>query len=274
MTTPTPIKAGELGLRVISGGTNQTRVADLRQRYPQRVTSALHCDPDYPDAAVVCVQSPSGGAFSDDELITNIDAGPGTHLRLTTQAATQVFAGAGTGTRHSLDFGLHPGAVVEYLPQTLIPHRGSSYTQRLNVAMASTATYLGWDVLAAGRIGHGERYAFDSVDNAVEVTVGGRIAMRDRQRVTSAAARAIGADYLATMLVLAPWVDTGGLLGAVRRVLAPTDVSAGASELPGGVGVIVRTTTDRAPLLSQFQEQLLRTVRGVLIGERNGNSAR
>ncbi|WP_445166499.1 urease accessory protein UreD [Mycolicibacterium sp. Dal123E01] len=274
MTTATPIRAGELGLRVTSGGTNQTRIADLRQRYPQRVTSALHCDPDYPDAAVVCVQNPSGGAFSDDELVTSIDAGPGTHLRLTTQAATQVFAGAGTGARHGLDFRLHPGAVVQYLPQTLIPHRGSSYTQRLSITMAPTATYLGWDVLAAGRIGHGERFAFDCVDNAVQVTVGGRTAVRDRQLMTAAAARLIGADYLATLLMLAPWADTGTLLGAVRRVLALTDVSAGASELPGGVGVIVRTTTDRAPLLAQFQEQLLRTARGILIRERNGDRAR
>lgn len=267
MTTATPIRPGELALRVRTDRNNRTRVADLRQRYPQRITTALHCDPDYPEAAVVCVQSPSGGTFSDDELSTSVEAEAGTHVRLTTQAATQVFAGPGHGARHRLDFRLHPGAIVEYLPQPLIPHHGSSYTQQLHVTMAPTATFLGWDVLAAGRIGHGERFAFACVDNAVQVMVDEKVTVRDRQLISAAAARLIGADYLATMHILAPWADSDVLLRAIRHTLAPDEFSAGASELPGGAGVIVRITSDQAPRLASLQDELLRTARGVLIGE-------
>ena len=90
MTPVVPIRPGELGIDVVADATGRTRTTGLRQRYPQRVTTALRCESGRLGAVTLCVQSPSGGAFSDDDLRTTVRCHPGAYLHLTTQAATQV----------------------------------------------------------------------------------------------------------------------------------------------------------------------------------------
>lgn len=269
MTTAAPVRSGELTIGVVCDNAGRTRVGQLRHRYPQRVTSALHCDPHRPTVAVVCVQSPSGGLFSDDDMSTEIDAAVGTHLRVDTQAATQVFAGPGPGGRHRLRFRVAADAMLEYLPKTVIPHRNSTYTQFLEIEMSSEGTYVGWDALAAGRLGHGERYAYRCVDTALRLSIDGRVLVRDRQLVEPAVTppeRLIGGDYVATMLVVAPWAPADAILDAVRSVVSmvTADAQAGASVLPGDAGVLVRLATDSAPALRRVQRALLDTIRAEL----------
>ena len=261
---------GELMLRVVVDESGRTRAAAMHQRYPQRMAAPLYSDPTFPDAAVVCVQSPSGGTFSDDDLTTTVQAGPGTHLRLTTQAATQVFAGTGPGTRHRLSFRIDAGATLEYLPKTMIPHGDSHYSQVVDIELATAGRYIGWEALAAGRLGHGERFRYGSYDNSIRVGVAGRTVARDRQRfapLSTPAARLVGADYLATLLVVAPGADCAELLTGVRQVLdvLPADLHAGASTLPHDIGVLARITTDSAPDLQRAQQQLLTVVRRELL---------
>lgn len=258
------IGPGELMLRVVVDDAGRTRAAATHQRYPQRMAAPLYSDPTFPDAAVVCVQSPSGGTFSDDDLATTIQAGPHSHLRLITQAATQVFAGTGPGTRHRLSFRVEAGATVEYLPKTAIPHRDSSYTQVLDIELDATGCYLGWEALAAGRLGHGERFRYGRYDSSVRVIVDGRTVARDRILLEPPSAAAlVGADYLATLLVVAPDADSAALLARVRQVLddLPTEMHGGASALPDDVGVLARITTDSAPNLQRVQLQLMAAVR-------------
>jgi urease accessory protein len=255
-------------LRVVTDHTSRTRTAAVHQRYPQRMSTPLYCDPLFFNAAVVCVQSPSGGTFSDDDLTTTVLAEPHTHLRLTTQAATQVFAGPGPGACHRLDFRIGAGAVLEYLPKTLIPHTGSKYSQFIDIGLDATGCYLGWEALAAGRLGHGERFDFHSYDAAVRLNVDGRTVVRDRQRLEqSSAERLLGADYLATLLAVAPSADCAALVRRVRQVLAdlPATTRAGAGELPDSAGIIVRVTTNSAPDLQRVQSLLLDEVRDELL---------
>lgn len=252
--------AGELTVRAVSDAAGRTRIATLRQRYPQRMTAPLYCDPDFPAAATVCVQSPSGGAFSDDDLHTTVDCAIGSHLKLTTQAATQVFAGDGPGARHRLRFTVHAGAVLQYLPRTVIPQADASLTQSVEVDVACGGTYVGWEAVAAGRIAHGERFRYAVYDSSVTVRCDGTVAARDRQVIRPAAGEAclLDGDYLATLLVVVPGTNSTALLTALRDVLdALPGVRGGAGGLPGGVGVIVRLTTASAPRLRDAREALL-----------------
>lgn len=256
------IASGTLALRVVADGSGRTRAAEMRQRYPQRMTTPLYHDEAFPDAAMVCVQSPSGGTFSDDDLTTTVHAEPGSHLRLTTQAATQVFAGRGAGSRHRIHFRVDPDATLEYLPKTVIPHDGSRFTQTMEVDVDPCGRFVGWEALAAGRIGHGERFRYRSYDSAVRICVSGRTVARDLVLLEPpSAARLVDADYLATLLVVVPAADTATLLDDVRAVLSAAAVHGGASELPSAVGVLARITTDHAPDLHRTQQALLDAVR-------------
>lgn len=262
------IASGTLAVRVVADDTGRTRNAAVQQRYPQRMTAPLYCDPAFPHAAFICVQSPSGGTFSDDDLSTTLVADPGTHLRVSTQAATQVFAGSGPGARHHFTFTVGPGAVLEYLPRTTIPHASSRYLQVMDVEVDATGCYLGWEAVAAGRLGHGERYRYLSYDSTVRISVAGRTVARDLILLEPpSAARLVGADYLATLMVVAPDADSAALLETVRTVVAdlPTSVYCGASQLPSEVGILVRMTTDHAPELHRAQQLLLDAVRERLL---------
>ncbi|TVY05107.1 urease accessory protein UreD [Mycolicibacterium porcinum] len=255
------IAPGELTVHVGADATGQTRITSLHQRYPQRVTTALHSDDRFPNAAVLCVQSPSGGTFSDDDLSTTVVCAPGSHLVLTTQAATQVFAGDGPGARHRLRFTVHSGAVLEYLPKTLIPQSDSLFTQTLDVDVAEGGRYVGWDAVAAGRIAHGERFRYSRVDTAVTVRSGDRVIARDRQRFSPGAAILLDGDYVATQLVITPGQPAA--LETVRTALRSlSGVRSGAGELPYRSGVFVRLTADEAPALRQAQQALHTAVRG------------
>lgn len=275
MTAAVAIRPGALGIDVVADASGRTRTAALRQRYPQRVTTPLYCDPDHPGAATLCVQSPSGGTFSDDDLCTTVRCGEGAHLHLTTQAATQVFAGDGPGARHHLSFAVHDGAVLQYYPGTVIPHADSRFTQRIDIAVDRGGVYLGWEAVAAGRIAHGERYGYSGYDSALAVSVDGRIVARDRQLIrpqsSSDATALIDGDYVATFLAVAPGRPAAALLDRIRRALGDAaGVDGGASTLPHDVGVFARLAAHRAPDLQRARQRLFDAARAALIPTEGG----
>jgi urease accessory protein len=258
------IAPGELTVHVGTDDTGRTRISELRQRYPQRVTTALHSDERFPLAAVLCVQNPSGGTFSDDDLCTTAVCASGSHLLLTTQAATQVYAGAGPGARHRLQFTVCSDATLEYLPKTVIPQSDSVFDQQLDIDISSTGTYIGWEAVAAGRIAHGERFRYAASDFAATVRSEGRVIARDRQRFAPSVAPFLDGDYVATMMVLAP--GRPAVTSVVREVLAGLpDVRGGVGELPHCAGTLARITTDRAPALRHAQETAHSAVRDAVL---------
>lgn len=266
------IAPGELTVRTRADASGVTRIAELRQRYPQRVTTALHTDADHPRAAVLCVQSPSGGTFSDDDLQTTVHCAGGSHLQMTSQAATQVFAGNGPGARHRLRFTVDTGAVLEYLPKTIIPQSDSMFTQSVDVDVDNGGCYIGWDAIAAGRIAHGERFRYATIDNAFTVRARGRVIARDRQLIT--AQSGLDSDYLATLLIVTPGMPTVSTLAAVRAALAGyPHVLGGASELPHRAGIFARLATHRAPELHQVYRALHTAARHAVLSPPIARSA-
>jgi urease accessory protein len=267
--TAPAIRAGELSVDAVADASGRTRVAALRQRYPQRVTTALHCDPDYPGAATLCVQSPSGGTFPDDDLHTEVRCQPGSHLHLTTQAATQVFAGDGPGAHHQLAFTVAAGAVLEYYPQTVIPHSGATFTQRLAIDVEPGGAYLGWEAVAAGRIAHGERFGYACYDSAFTVRTGGRVVARDRQLIRPREAglpASLVDDYLATFVAVTPGRPADTLLERLRAVLdGVAGCRAGAGLLPDATGVFVRVSARQAPALHRTRVQLVDAARDLVL---------
>ncbi|GFG54158.1 hypothetical protein MAGR_55990 [Mycolicibacterium agri] len=268
------IAPGELAIEAVADATGRTRMVSLRQRYPQRVTSPLRCQPDHPGAATLCVQSPSGGVFPDDDLHTTVRCDIGSHLRLTTQAATQVFAGDGPGARHRLEFTVAAGAVLEYYPLTVIPHAHASFTQQVDVDVKPGGIYLGWEAVAAGRIAHGERFGYNCYDNAFTLRTGGRVVARDRQVIrpgNNCAPGCLVDDYLATFVAAAPGRSHDMLLQSVRAVLDGLDgCCGGAGRLPGDAGVLVRLTARRAPELHRARQLLFDATRAELLVTKNG----
>lgn len=266
------MRSGLLDVEVIADAAGRTRVRRLEQSYPQRVTTALHVDAD-PRSAYLCVQSPSGGIFPDDTLRTAVTAGTGSHLLLTSQSASQVFAGdAGPGARHRQSIAVRSGAVVEYLPREIIPHADAGFDQHTEVDVEGDGVYVGWEMLAAGRVGHGESYGYRSLSTRTEVRVDGTVVARDALQLGKAnhalRQRILGGQHIATLVVVAPTRAVDHVCDEIGSLVATGElpgIAGGVGLLPGECGVLVRLLGDRATPLRSVLSQLVTVCRRTLL---------
>lgn len=134
--------------------------------------TALHIDEQQPPLQVIrAFPSPdaetlvhlhniSGGVLGGDHLETNICLGSNAQVQITSTGATRIYRSAECcSQRISIDAGEH--AVLEYLPDPLIPYAGSRYSQSTKIELANGATLFWWEVIAPGRFSAGEIFAYD-----------------------------------------------------------------------------------------------------------------
>jgi urease accessory protein len=270
--------AGLLELRLVRDQRGRTRIAVLRQHFPQRVTVPMYLDPDGPGSAMLCVQNPTGGVFPGDRLRTRMRLDEGAGLLLTAQSATQVHAGHRTGQEAAQEYELHlgEGSVLEHAARTTVPHARSGYRQRTRIRLAEGSVYLGWDSVAAGRVGHGERFAFHRFRADCTVEYAGAVLSRDTVRLEPGRrdpgrpGLLAGHDLLCTVLLLAPGrpAELDRLHERLRaRLDGPgATVSGAVSPLPGGCGLALRLLARRAPALAGALASVWTAARAELLG--------
>jgi urease accessory protein len=122
----------------------------------------------------------SGGLLDGDEVSIDVVVEPGARLALRTQAATQVHAGRSRQTLHA-SVGEH--AWLSYLPQAVVPHADSEYHSQTLIDMQANSRVLLAEALAAGRVQHGEQFAFTQVRLDLDVWRAGELVARERALV-------------------------------------------------------------------------------------------
>ena len=128
------------------------------------------------------VNNVSGGIVGGDRLHLRATLRPGAQAQLTTTGATRLYrprTNAGEVLLCSR-FQLHHDSLLEYLPDMLIPYREARATQRSSFYLDEGAALLAWDIIAPGRVAHGERFRFDSLRLLTEVFVEGQPILLDR----------------------------------------------------------------------------------------------
>jgi urease accessory protein len=264
---------GLLELRLSRDPEGRSALVARRQRFPLRTTMPFYLDRGAPDMAFIYVQNPTGGVFAGDRLLTHVTAEPGVRMHLTTQSATKLYRSDHGEARHEMRFDLAPGAYVENIPDPLIPHAGARYRQRTRVELAEGATLVTAEIIAPGRRARGERFDYELVELATEVRRNGRELCAERLRLEPARARPdrpglLGeADYLVSLLVLAPESDAASLAGAIDAVLAgERDIRGAAGELPRGAGTLARMLAPDATSAHRSLSRVWATVRLTLTG--------
>lgn len=81
---------------------------------------------------------------------------------------------------------LSDGAELEFIPDPVIPYAGSRHSQRSEISVGRGATFFWWDVVTCGRLGAGERFAFDRLDGHTQISVGDRPVLREDYRLEPA----------------------------------------------------------------------------------------
>lgn len=156
-----------LDLRFASDG-DCTRMFVLAQDPPWRAIRAFR---NSLGQALVHLHNVSGGVLAGDLLHLSIDAEPSARVQVTSVGAARIYRkGPNRPTACvSTSIRIGDGALLEYLPDVIIPFAGSRFSQSTSISLAGNAGFIGWETIAAGRIAGGEVFAFDSFHSECSV---------------------------------------------------------------------------------------------------------
>jgi len=214
----------------------------------------------------------SGGMVGGDRLITMIELGADAHAVLTTASAAKAYRTLGPAAVQQTRITLGAGAVLEYLPDHLIPHAGAAVNQTIQLEMGPRSRAIIYDAIAAGRVGRGERWQFRNVTSDIAITGDGRPIYRNRASITPASQPLdeLGwmeeANYLATLIVLADDVrGWSSLVNSLHSALQGVEgLQGGASALARG-GCVSRYISTTADCLNRTTLKLWAIIRPELI---------
>ena len=149
-----------------------------RQDPPWKVVRAFAL-PGY--GRLVHLHNVSGGVLAGDRLALDVEVEAGAAAQITTTGATRLYrhrAGAADSEQRAR-FSVGDGALLEYLPDPVIPYAGSRHVQRTEFRLGREATLFWWEVLAPGRLAAGERFAFERLRVETEIYAGPRPVLRE-----------------------------------------------------------------------------------------------
>ncbi len=130
---------------------------------------------------LVHLHNVSGGVLAGDRLSLEIDVGAGAAVQVTSTGATRLYRhreGA-QDSEQLVTIAVREGALLEYLPDPLIPFAGSRHCQDTAITLDSGATLFWWEVMAPGRLAAGERFAYDRLRMRSSIRGGGRLIVKE-----------------------------------------------------------------------------------------------
>lgn len=206
----------------------------------------------------------SGGIFGGDDLKLSVNLHAGAQAQVTTTGATRVYRPrpAAPEARLVAEFQLGPDALLEYLPDALIPYRQARVFQRTSFALAEGATLFAWDTVAPGRAASGELFQYERLKIVSAINAAGVPILNDRLLIEPAqhsvrAAACFGEwNYLVSFVVMRVGCTAAQISKLEERlltVISKADGHWGVTSLPAH-GVFVRGMAGRAaPIPSTLQ---------------------
>jgi urease accessory protein len=261
----------ELELAPVAG---TTRVVHHYQRMPLYLFRPIYLDPARPDMAFLYLLQSGDGLVQGDRYRIDVHVADGAAVHLTTQAATKVFRADADVAMQMLHLHVGAGAVLEYLPDPVIPFAGSRFYGRICVTADPDAIVVLGETLLPGRVASGEAHAYDLYWSEVQAArPDGQLLFVDTLRLAPpvqtprSPARLGPYDVHATLHVLARQAPPGELADLLDTVLrAQPDVLAAASELPGSAGATARVLGATSSATAAATRAAWDAVRGHLLG--------
>jgi len=139
-----------------------------RQEPPLKVVRAFAVQDG---AALAHLHNVSGGLLGGDRLALHVNVGAGASVQLTTTGATRIYRPRREAlpTSQSNEFTVQQGALLEYVPDAIIPFAGARFSQATTIHLAQDAGLFWWEILAPGREARSETFAYDWVEMKTDV---------------------------------------------------------------------------------------------------------
>lgn len=158
-----------LGYQHISG---KTILAHRQHHGPLVVQKVL-----YPEGSEVChniILHPPGGIAGGDTLEIRVALDSASKVLLTTPGAGKWYRSAGQDASQHLCFSVATDGVLEWLPQETILFDGARARMKMDVDLAPSAVFMGWEILCFGRAAAGETYTYGQFKQNVRITQAGQ----------------------------------------------------------------------------------------------------
>jgi urease accessory protein len=207
--------------------------------------------PASPGLAAWVYQSSLGGGFvGRDAIELDVEVGAGARLFLTSQSSGKVYRRAVSRAR--LDASIGDAGVLVAWPDPIACFAGAAFDQRQRFRLAGSAGLIAVDAWTAGRIAHGECWAFERLALRTELEIDGAPVLADALIVSPAhgglAARMADARAFATIAIAGDvFASAAAAIGrAVAARAAASQPRVAASVWPWGVVVRLAATTTEA----------------------------
>jgi urease accessory protein len=162
--------------------SGRTVLAASTQEPPLRVVRAFDLEDG---SALAHLHNVSGGLLGGDHLALRVRVGPGASAQITTTGATRIYRPReeSAGVTQTNEIQIAENALLEYVPDAIIPFAGARFSQRTAIHLAAGAGLFWWEILAPGREAHGEVFQYECVEMATDVAAAGRTIAAERVRL-------------------------------------------------------------------------------------------
>lgn len=187
MIEPLEVETGVKGRLelVFENQAGQTILKVPRQEPPLKVVRAF---PLPGGGALVHLHNLSGGVLGGDKLETKVRVEAGAVAQITSTGAARLYRSGPNGQASGQlnDFSIGEKALLEYLPDPLIPFAGARYRQQTNIELAAGAGLFWWETVAPGREARGEIFLYDRLEISLSLTSGGKSIALEQTRLEPA----------------------------------------------------------------------------------------
>jgi urease accessory protein len=209
--------------------------------------------------ALVHLHNLSGGVLGGDCLEYKLQVGPWAWAQVTSTGATRIYRTRDTvpDAVQVTEIQVAENALLEYVPDPIIPFSGSRYRQRTQIGLDNGAGLFWWEMVAPGREARGEVFQYDLFETKLDISAAGiplaieRYRLEPRSRPVSSLARQGPYLYWGTFYICRTggegrrWLLLEQQLGEIAaRLTRPPEVLWGVTTLPAH-GVVVRALSQR-----------------------------
>lgn len=273
---------------IVTPSMNQTGrpgwLAELQLRFKREQTKTLLSHrkhqgplvvqrPFYPEGGMchVYLLHPPGGVVAGDRITMNVEVGQRAEALITTPAAGKFYRSEGNTAEQNISLSIQNDALLEWVPQETIIFEGANLCSSMQIQLADTANFLGWEMIALGRPAADEGFSQGNVELNWRICRHDELLYHEKMRIDPKAYKASwglnGKSVFGTLFATSASKED---LQQVREIIAETP----------DIGVtlmddllICRASTENTETIRRYFESIRLALRHSVVG-RNGYSPR
>lgn len=155
----------------------KTYLASQYYKLPLQVLPPHYQDDD--GTAFVYLLNPSGGIMQGDKLFTEIKLEERASVVVSTPSSTKCYKMEDSAAGVDNMFNVEKNAILEYIPEHVVPFNGTDTVQNNYFALDRTATLLAVDAVTSGRKAKGEAFGYTRFCSKTAIYVEGKLILQD-----------------------------------------------------------------------------------------------